>query len=321
MHTSPEVSIVVPAHNAERFLKQTLESIRSQTFEAWECIVVDDGSSDATAAIAEECALMDSRIRLVRQSCGGPSRARNRGFLESLPSTRYVSFMDSDDLWEVGALEALVGALDLNPDMIGAHGLAELIDGEGRPLAPGDFSSFGRRRLGLRDGRIVEWPLKEPTSFQTLAWTGPLHPPGLLLARRDAYESAGLYDPGLGLCEDWDMCLRLSRLGSMKFMDQVILRYRRHGLNLSRHASDNRRVVRRLHAKTYFSELNSPEQRQQLRQGWKAWQLFKIREKWDSVRIGSGSPEATPVRKAIALLEIAAHVVRYLRGYPRAEGI
>jgi len=76
-----------------------------------------------------------------------------------------------------------------------------------------------------------------------------------------------------------------------------------------------------LHAKTYFSKLNSPEQRQQLRQGWKAWQLFKIREKWDSVRLGRGTTEATPVRKTIALLEIAGHVVRYLRGYPRAEGI
>jgi hypothetical protein len=229
--------------------------------------------------------------------------------------------MDSDDLWEAGALAVLVGALNANPELIGAHGLAELIDAEGRPLAPGNFASFGRRRLGLRDGRIVEWPPDEPTVFHTLAWTGPLHPPGLLLARREAYESAGLYDPGFRLCEDWDMCLRLSRLGPIKFIDQVILRYRRHDANLSQNAKENRRVVRRLHAKTYFSKHNSPEQRQQLRQGWRAWQVFKIREKWDSVRLGTGTAEGTPLTRTIVLFEIIAHTIRYLRGYPRAEGI
>jgi glycosyltransferase involved in cell wall biosynthesis len=297
-----------------------LDSIGSQSVEAWECIIVDDGSSDQTAEVAMGKCSSDSRFKLVRQSCGGPSRARNRGFLESHPGTRFVSFMDADDVWEPRALELLMGELVSKPDSVGAHGLAELIDEDGRPLAPGNFSAFGRRRLGLRAGSIVEWPLSEPTVFQTLAWTGPLHPPGLLLARRESYELAGLYDPGLHLCEDWDMCLRLSRLGPIEFVDRVLLWYRRHGGNLSNNARENRKIVRRLHAKTYFSKSNSAEQRLQLRQGWRAWQLFKIREKWRAANSGCAGL-AGPGARVRALLEITAHALRYLRGYPGAEGV
>lgn len=317
----PDISIIVPAHNAEKFLKTTLDSISLQTHEQWECIVVDDGSSDRTAAIAAAKCAQDSRFKMVRQSCGGPSRARNRGFLESLPSTAFVSFMDADDLWEPVALSQLMRTLQRSPSAVGAHGLAELIDSEGCPVAPGNFSAFGRRRLGLRGGRIVEWPIEEPTVFQTLAWTGPLHPPGLLLARREAYERAGLYDPGLNLCEDWDMCLRLSRLGHIEFINEVLLQYRRHDANLSRNFRENRRVVRRLHAKTYFSTQNNAEQRQWLTQGWKAWQIFKIKEKWHSVRFGTGAAPRKATARVRALMEITAHALRYLRGYPRAAGV
>lgn len=321
MHTQPEISIIVPAHNAERFLKSTLNSISLQTHEHWECIIVDDGSSDKTAAIAGAKCAEDWRFRLIKQSCGGPSRARNRGFLESLPITPFVSFMDADDLWEPTALFQLVNTLQRNPTAVGAHGLAEVIDSDGRAIAPGNFSSFGRRRLGLKQGRIVEWPVDEATVFQTLAWTGPLHPPGLLLARRDAYERAGLYDPELNLCEDWDMCLRLSRLGPIEFINEVLLQYRRHDGNLSLNSRENRKVVRRLHSKTYFSAQNNPEQRQLLKQGWKAWQVFKMREKWHSARFGTGGGPQKTASRARAILEIAAHALRYLRGYPKAAGI
>ena len=313
------MSVVVPAHNAARFVQKTLESIQSQQMESWECIVVDDGSSDHTAAVVERMSGEDGRFRLVRQSCGGASKARNRGFLESSPYSRYVAFMDADDIWEGCALNVLVKRLQASPESVGAHGLAETMDSEGRPLAPGNFSAFGRRRLGYRDGRIVVWPLDEPTTFETLVWTGPLYPPGLLLARREAYEKVGLYDVGLSQCEDWDMCLRLSRLGPVEFVNEVLLHYRRHGSNASNDIRSNRLAVRRLHFKTFFSPENNALQRQMLREGWRAWQRFKMSEKWEAAKLDIW--RGFPWRGGRVVMDLPVHMLRYLRGAPSRVGL
>jgi glycosyltransferase involved in cell wall biosynthesis len=319
MSKSPCISIIVPAHNSEAFIGQTLASIRAQSFVDWECVVVDDGSSDQTVAVVEAVAALDDRFRLVRQSCGGSSMARNRGFLESCPSSDYVTFMDADDLWEPRALELLTGRLRESPWAVGAHGVAEFIDTQGNPLNPGGFAAFGRRRLSYSEGEIREWPLEAPTVFETLVWTGPLYPPGLLLARRAAYEKAGLFDVGLRHCEDWDMCLRLSRRGPLEFVNEVLLSYRRHQNNQSNDRRSSDEMVRKLHRKTFFSPENTPAQRDMLRAGWKAWQRYKVREKFRLARMGSARQRK--VAAFYAAVSLPVHALRYLRGYPTCSGI
>lgn len=91
------VTVVVPAFNADQTLHETLVSVRGQTHANLEIIVVDDGSTDATAAIAARHAAADDRIRLIRQENGGVARARNRGIAEA--SAAYVAPVDGDDLW------------------------------------------------------------------------------------------------------------------------------------------------------------------------------------------------------------------------------
>ncbi|MEI6872713.1 MAG: glycosyltransferase family A protein [Verrucomicrobiota bacterium] len=319
MHTHPKLSIIVPANNAEIFIGYTISSIRAQRFKDWECILVDDGSTDATSLEAQRAVGDDRRFRLIRQSCGGASKARNRGFLESNPATRYISFMDADDVWMPDALSTLVGRLDENSKTVGAHGLAELIDKNGRPIKEGDFSAFGRRRLGYSEGRIIEWPLSSPTVFETLVWTGPVYPPGLLVARREVYERVGLYDPRLKHCEDWDMCLRLSRMGPIDFVNEVLLHYRRHDSNVSLDVRSARKSVRRLHHKTFFSSDNSLQQRAMLRAGWKAWQVFKLREKCRDAAAACLKGSVWPVFRTA--MELPVHLLRYARGYPTPSGI
>lgn len=319
MHTCPEVSIIVPTHNSRAFVIATLESIRSQSFQNWECVIVDDGSRDGTPIEVSKIVEEDRRFRLFCQSCGGASLARNRGFMESSPLARFVVFMDSDDIWSSDALSSLLDSVRESPNAIGAHGLAELIDEKGRGLSPGTFSDFGRSRLGYSEGAIKLWPRHEPTVFETLVWTGPLYPPGLLLVRREVYEKVGLYDKSLRQCEDWDMCLRLSREGPIKFLDRVLLHYRRHGGNLSNDVRGNRKAVRRLHFKTFFSKENTPEQSAMLRTGWRAWQCYKMGEKWRAVKKAfTGGEPLTALR---TIIEVPVHVLRYLRGYPSRIGL
>lgn len=108
---TPLVSIITPAYNAERFIRETIASVQGQTYSNWEIIVADDGSSDRTADIVGELAASDARIRLVRlqRNTGpatGPARARNAAL--DLARGDLIAFLDSDDLWLPTKLERQV---------------------------------------------------------------------------------------------------------------------------------------------------------------------------------------------------------------------
>lgn len=100
----PAVSIVIPAWNAESTLRTTLESVRWQTFPDWECLVVDDGSTDGTSAIVERAVMQDRRFRLIRQSNQGLAGARNSGIAEA--QGEFVQLLDADDLLLPGKLQS-----------------------------------------------------------------------------------------------------------------------------------------------------------------------------------------------------------------------
>ena len=99
----PEISIIVPIYNVEKYLHQSLDSIRNQTFSDWECILVDDGSKDSSPDICDEYAKEDQRFKVIHQSNGGVSKARNTG-LENA-SGKYIAFVDPDDWVEKIYLE------------------------------------------------------------------------------------------------------------------------------------------------------------------------------------------------------------------------
>ena len=95
---SPEISIITPVFESELFIKSTIKSVQTQTYQNWELILIDDASTDESAKIAESFAVKDERIKLIKlDSNKGPAAARNRGIKEA--SGRYIAFLDSDDLW------------------------------------------------------------------------------------------------------------------------------------------------------------------------------------------------------------------------------
>lgn len=102
--TAGKVSIVVPVYNAEKYLEETVESVRKQTYENWELLLVDDCSSDKSAEVMKRLAERDARIRPVFQpQNGGAAKARNRGIREAEGS--YIAFLDADDIWKTEKLE------------------------------------------------------------------------------------------------------------------------------------------------------------------------------------------------------------------------
>lgn len=96
MEHAPEISIIVPVYNAVLYLRPCLDSIASQSFSDWECILVDDGSCDESGSICDEYAARDARFRVVHRANGGVSAARNTGLAAC--RGRYIGWVDSDDL-------------------------------------------------------------------------------------------------------------------------------------------------------------------------------------------------------------------------------
>ncbi|MFD7947614.1 glycosyltransferase family 2 protein, partial [Streptomyces sp. NPDC059744] len=108
----PRLSVVVPVYNVELYLTDCLKSLAEQTMDDLEVVMVDDGSTDDSAALAAAFAEQDSRFRLVSQKNGGLGHARNTGVRNCDPDSGYVAFVDSDDIVPPRAYELLVGALD-----------------------------------------------------------------------------------------------------------------------------------------------------------------------------------------------------------------
>ncbi len=108
----PEVSIITPAYNASKYIAETITSVQRQSYQNWEMIIVDDGSSDATFELVDEFSKQDRRIVAVRQSNQGPAPARNNAL--RLARGRYVCFLDSDDIWLPKKLETQVALMKEN---------------------------------------------------------------------------------------------------------------------------------------------------------------------------------------------------------------
>lgn len=106
------VSIVMPIFNGERFLRSSLDSLLAQTFQDFEVICVNDGSTDLSESIINEYAERDSRVKTVNQANGGVASARNAGIENA--EGRYLLFCDDDDLFASNMLEAMVGTMERN---------------------------------------------------------------------------------------------------------------------------------------------------------------------------------------------------------------
>ena len=126
------VSIVMPAYNAAKTIRDSIKSVQAQTFQDWELIVIDDGSKDCTADILREIASVDNRIRFLQNEKNrGASYTRNRAV--ELAKGEWIAFLDSDDLWMPEKLEKQLMLLNKYPDMVICYTASSFIDDDGNP--------------------------------------------------------------------------------------------------------------------------------------------------------------------------------------------
>ena len=109
---NPKISVIVPCFNQGNYLSETLESVLKQTLKEWELIIVDDGSTDNSAAISKKYSSLDNRIKYVYQKNAGPSAARNKGV--ALSQAPLIYFLDGDDWIDSTLLESGVNFMNAN---------------------------------------------------------------------------------------------------------------------------------------------------------------------------------------------------------------
>jgi glycosyltransferase involved in cell wall biosynthesis len=211
MTDTPTVTVLVPTWNRAELIGEAIRSILVQTFTDFEVIVVDDGSTDATAdALAR---LSDSRLRVLHRDHRGISAAMNAGL--SLARGRYIARLDSDDVWRPDLLGTLVPLLDSQPEIDVVYAQADALD------------------HGVVVGHLQGMPLRFPDdSLRSLVYDDCTCNVALV-ARRACLDRAGPYDETLIANEDWDMWLRVARQSRFAFCDQVLARIRWHPGNLT----------------------------------------------------------------------------------------
>lgn len=262
MRPAPRVSVVIPTYNVESFLAITIESVLQQTVSDLEIVLFDDGSSDATVRIAEEYAARDPRITLGRGNHGGAAAARNGGFMKTHPNSEFVLFCDSDDVLESDAIETLIAALEAHPENPAAHGLCRTIDSAGVQFPHDDHAESMRIRVAVVGDRFERLADSAPTSFAALLVKNYITTPGTSLIRRSALEAVGPFEQALAVCEDWDMNLRLARLGDFVFVDKILLNWRRHDNAISNVSKRWRSAYLKARRRTIFEARNTSVQRQ-----------------------------------------------------------
>jgi len=215
--SKPLVSVIMPCFNGEAFITEAINSVLNQTFEEFELIVIDDGSTDRSA---ELLSCYGERIRVVRQPNRGVSVARNVGI--QLSAGEYVAFLDSDDYWHPDFLDEMVKAMADARTAIAYCGWQNVGAAPGAPFVPPNYETRDKLHHLLRFASL--WPIHA------------------ILIRRSMLPATQPFNNKYPACEDYDLWLRIASFHRIQLVPRVLAFYRKHSEGQA--TSDQARVAR-----------------------------------------------------------------------------
>ncbi len=206
----PLVSVIIPTYNSARYVTTAIDSVLAQTVDDFEVLVVDDGSTDNTRELLSH---RGQSVRYLYQNNAGVSAARNHGIAQS--RGRYIAFLDADDIWLPHKLERQLTALDTAPATQLCYSAHFVVDDA--------LQALSVRRSGHGN-----------SALEALLFRGNVvGSPSSVIVERGLMESEG-FDTRLSHSADWDMWIRLARRASFLYVDEPLIKYRRHDTNMSR---------------------------------------------------------------------------------------
>jgi glycosyltransferase involved in cell wall biosynthesis len=206
--TAPLVSVIMPCFNAEKSLLRSVSSVQQQSYQNWELVVVDDGSTDRSLEILESFAEQEPRIRVCQQANNGAAAARNLGLKNSIGE--YIAFLDADDTWHEEFVSTMSEALMSNSDAgISYCGWQNvgLSGGRGLPYIPPDYETADKAEQLLT---VCPWPIHA------------------VLVRARILRLSGGFDSKQEVSEDYDLWLRIAMENKLVRVPQVLAYYHFH---------------------------------------------------------------------------------------------
>jgi GT2 family glycosyltransferase/SAM-dependent methyltransferase len=282
------VAVVVTTFNHAHFLHDSLKSVLNQSRRADEIVVVDDGSTDDPAAVVEQFA----GVQLIQQPNRGLSAARNRGLAACI--SKYVIFLDADDLLEPDAIAAGLRSFENNPECAFVYGGHRHVTAQGSPL------------WAERLEALVEDPYVQLLRGNFIA----MH--ATVMYRRTCLVGIGGFDEGLRRCEDYDVYLRIARANPIAAHENLVASYRWHGSNMSADAASMLDAALLVHNRHRPPASTSREIIAAWREGRASWRRYYGREmvkQASRVRSQGRNPGRVLSLLAVATMRAPASVV------------
>lgn len=293
------VGVVVPMFNAERTIAGTLASICGQTHHPLDIVVVDDGSSDGSAAIVESWRARDNRVRMIHQTNAGVAAARNAG--AAATTAHYLAFIDADDLWapeKIGSQLALLH--EAGPEVGLVYCWFASIDRDDRVV------SFGPQ--ALEQGNVLQ-------SLLGANWIGT---GSSLLMRRAIFEAVGGYDPSLRAAdaqgaEDLQICFQVAERAEFRVVPRYLVGYRFSPNGMSRQA---RRMFRSVEIVLGQARRRHPGEHARIGGHlqnacyWYAWRALAGGQLLDAARLALKALGRQPIAASLHFCALAFETVR-----------
>jgi glycosyltransferase involved in cell wall biosynthesis len=202
MKENHTVDVIIPAYNGLPYLKETVESVLSQSHKDLVLYIIDDGSPDNGATKKYAQSLKDGRVRYERKENGGQSTARNYGI--RISNSPYVAFVDADDIWHKDKLKKQLELFDRNPEIGMVYGLCKLIDAQ---------NNIFNEVVWQKRGNLFSYLLRGNKISGSAS---------MVLVRREVFEAIGLFHEDFLIGEDWEMWLRIARHYQIDYVPEFI---------------------------------------------------------------------------------------------------
>ncbi len=220
---NPIVSVIIPTYNRAHLIGRAIQSVLNQTYQDFELIVVDDGSTDNTEEIVKDFQNKDERIKYIYQNNQGASGARNTGIKNA--KGKYIAFLDSDDEWLPEKLEKQIQL----------------------------FKNSKKKNLGFVGCNVLvvdeqtnkRYEYKTPkykNVFQRLLENNFIRSSSSVMVKKSVIDNVGLFDESLKNANDWEMWIRIAQKYDFDFVDEPLFKYYWHGGNITRTAGNLKKI-------------------------------------------------------------------------------
>jgi len=209
LHGNPPVEpvdVIIPTYNGLPYLKQTIDSVLTQTYDNLHVYVIDDGSTDNSATKKYVESITDPRLHYAHKANGGQATARNYGI--RISSSPFVTFVDSDDIWYPNKLEEQLACFNHKPLAGMVYGYSRLIDASGNPNKARATVAYDKR------GYLFKYLLKGNKISGSAS---------MAMVRREVFDKIGLFKEDFLIGEDWEMWLRIARSYEIDYVPKFLV--------------------------------------------------------------------------------------------------